>query len=272
MINSETTVPTPRALAGAGPPPQTAALRHTQNPGCPRAASPAEGGTPAPNPAPSPKAPIPRSPDPQEAAVHPDDPPHPGSVGSSLGARYPPASPLQLPRTLPGPAQLEASRSRYPASPRAWNPLRAARRPRSPPPAPLLPRSPGRSSGGGGGPRAGQGRSRLRAASQAWLAAGGGPAVSQRGRPARAARGGGAEDGLGRALGGAGGGAGARGGVGWWWGGGGSGPYKRRGQGGREASVRPMCRPPGAGVGAARAMRAGWAGGRRGAKRSRLGA
>ncbi|KAM7325017.1 hypothetical protein ACRRTK_015270 [Alexandromys fortis] len=54
--------------------------------------------------------------------------------------------------------------------------------------------------------------------------------------------------------------------------GGGSGPYKRRGQGGREASVRPMCRPPGAGVGAARAMRAGWVGGRRGAKRSRLGA
>lgn len=56
MINSETTVPTPRALAGAGPPPQTAALHHTQNPGCPRAASPEEGGTPTPSPAPSPKA------------------------------------------------------------------------------------------------------------------------------------------------------------------------------------------------------------------------
>lgn len=151
--------------------------------------------------------------------MHPDDPPHPGLVGSSLGARYPPASPLQLPRTLPGPAQLEASRSRYPASPRAWNPLRAARRPRSPPPLPCFP-APPVGAREGGGARAGQGRSRLRAASQARLAAGGGPAVSQRGRPARAARGGGAEDGLGRALGGAGGGAGARGGVGWRWGGG----------------------------------------------------
>lgn len=55
-------------------------------------------------------------------------------------------------------------------------------------------------------------------------------------------------------------------------GGGGSRPYKRRGQGRREASVSPMCRPRGAGVGAAGAMRAGWAGGRRGAERSRLGA
>lgn len=46
------------------------------------------------------------------------------------------------------------------------------------------------------GPRAEQGQSRLRAASQAGTAAGGGPAVSQRGRPGRAAGGGGAEDAL----------------------------------------------------------------------------
>lgn len=69
--------------------------------------------------------------------------------------------------------------------------------------------------------------------------------------------------GSGRELGGGGGG-----------GGGGSGPYKRRGQGEREASVRPMCGPlgAGAGVGAAGAMRTSWAGGRWGAEQSHLGA
>lgn len=234
--SSETSrVPTPRALAGAGQPPQTLALHHTLTPAGPRAASPAEGGNPC-----SP----PRSPEsPQEAACTLAIP-----APGPLGARYPPASPLQLP--VPRrPALLSASRSRYPAWPQAWKPCAP------PPPPPLSGLSSGaaRRAGPEPPPRrfpgpAGRGRrSRCQSAGKA------GPG-GQRGRRRGLAR-----PGAGRRW--------RRGGRG-----GGSGPYKRRGQGGREASVRPMCRPPGAGVGAARTMRAGWAGGRRGAKRSRLGA
>lgn len=163
------------------------------------------------------------------------------------------------PRTL-RPALLSSSGSRYPASPRAWNPcppLAAAPLPCSPAPRPELW---GRALGRAGAasaplPRPGWPREEVPLS------------VSGEGRPGR-------PEGAALRTGSAGrwealaeGRAGERGREG-----GGSGPYKRRGQGGREASVRPMCRPPGAGVGAARAMRAGWAGGRRGAKRSRLGA
>ncbi|XP_028620947.1 uncharacterized protein LOC114619261 [Grammomys surdaster] len=229
------------AVNGAGQPPQTAALHHTLNPGCPRAASAADRGTPAHHPA---------APSPPGGSVSPWD------LRSWALAASPSEPVTRLPRPsnspLPAPRRpspLSASRSRYPAWPQAWKPCA----PPPPPPLPGLSSGAVRRAGPEPPPRrfpgpAGRGRrSRCQSAGKA------GPG-GQRGRRRGLAR-----PGAGRRW--------RRGGRG-----GGSGPYKRRGQGGREASVRPMCRPPGAGVGAARAMRAGWAGGRRGAKRSRLGA
>lgn len=187
MINSETTVNTPRALAGAGPPSRNRRPSPHPEPGLSQSSLSA----------------LPRAP-PPEVAVHPDDPRIQALVACPLEpvTRQPRSTLPHLPAPC-RPALLSSSGSRYPASPRAWNPCPPLAAAPSPAPRPELP-----------GPRAGQGRSRLRAASQAGLAAGGGPAVSQRGRPARAAGGGGAEDGLGRALGGAGRGAGGRAGAG----------------------------------------------------------
>lgn len=176
---------------------------------------------------------------------------------------YPLASPLYLLPHRACPAPLSASRSRYPAAMAPLSVLALSLEPprvAGPPPAPPHLSSP--SSGG-------RGLGRARAAS-APLPRPGRPreevplSVSGEGRAGRP-EGAAPRTRSGRELRGGGGGGG---------GGGGSGPYKRRGQGGREASVRPMCRPRGAGAGveAAGAMRTSWAGGRRGAERSRLGA
>ncbi|XP_037662551.1 vegetative cell wall protein gp1 [Choloepus didactylus] len=178
-----------RALAGAGPAaPASPSSPPLSGPGNPRLskeppppAPPAEGGTHAPflrRVRPGPRG--------SREGLEPKRFP-----ASRLSCSSPPEPVTRLPRPFifsptppgrlrqapPGPV-IRQPRPRYP-------PSRGA-----PIPRPQL-----------WGPRAGQGRSRLGAASQARTAAGGGPAVSQRGRPGRAAGGGGAEDGLGPGAG-----------------------------------------------------------------------
>lgn len=122
MINAETTVPTPRALAGAGQPPQTAAL-HTLNPDCPRAPSPAVGGAPAHRTA---------APRPPGGSVHPGDP----RTRALAACPSEPVSRRPCPSSSPhpaGPLHFRPPGSRYPPWPPAWKPC-------APPPPPPLPR------------------------------------------------------------------------------------------------------------------------------------
>lgn len=184
----------------------------------------------------------------------PSMPQGPGSQGGRSSTPGPascssPPEPVHLPHAA-RPAALSSSRSRYPAAPAPLSDPAVGRCS----PLPLLHSS----SEGPGLGRAGAASAPLprpgRPREEVPLSVSG---EGRAGRPEGAVP----RTGSGRELRGGGGG-----------GGGGSGPYKQRGQGGREASVRPMCRPQGAGVGAAGAMHEGWAGGRLGAERSRLGA
>lgn len=167
--------------ASLHPPPHITPTPSPRDPGLGRGAS-IPNSTGGRSWAPGESSEITRTPSTPEPAARPLRSPLPAGLTPLSSPPRPAGSVIRLLVPLsgsPGPVMHPRAGTGAPA--RRWSP---------PPPPPLAARA------RGGAPRAGQGRSRLRAASQARTAAGGGPAVSQRGRPGRAAGGGGAEDGL----------------------------------------------------------------------------